>query len=135
MNEGLRNLVRSEWFAQFRWIAGLSTFLIGITFTILTFMRDNTKWYNYATLSFTTGILLTNVILVKRLIKDGITYYDIKAHGSKLEKDIIEFKELRDKKIPQLESWIHKTFWFGIGLFILFILSYIIHEDIFNHLL
>lgn len=132
MNEGLRNLVRSEWFAQFRWIAGLSTFLIGITLTILTIMGDSIVWYNYIILFLTIGVLLTNVILVKRLIKDGISYYNLMAHGSTAESDIEEFYEMRDKKIPRLESWIKKTFWLGLGLFILFVLGYIITKDILN---
>lgn len=51
-NEGLRNLVRSEWFTKYRWTAGLSTFIIGIAFTILTLMFDKAEWYNYRILFF-----------------------------------------------------------------------------------
>ena len=125
-NEGLENLVRGEWFAQFRWIASLSTFLIGITFTILTFMRNNTVWYNIAILSLTIIVLLTNIFIVKRIIRKGIIFFNQKAYGieSKSEKD--NFWNLRDKTLPCLESWINRTFWLGITLFILFVLSYLV---------
>lgn len=37
MGEDLQNMVRSQWFAIIRWLAGLSTLLIAISFSILFF--------------------------------------------------------------------------------------------------
>ena len=129
-NEGLANLVRGEWFAQFRWIAGLSTFVIGIALTIYTFMRTDTYWHNYLILFFTTIVLLINIIIIKKLMKDCLKYYNTLAHGPESELDENNFWNMRDEKLPRLESRMHRTFLFGLSFFILFVLSYLVPEHI-----
>jgi len=128
MDDNLKNFVRSEWFAHYRWTAGLSTFLIGISFSILAFMHNNNGLKHMIPLGISAFSLLWNVILIRRLLKVSLwEVYHKMAFGFKTNDEKKRFDELIDNKVIKFESRIQVTFWIGFGFFIAFVVSYLIN--------
>jgi len=79
MNNGLRNVVRSQLFATYRWMAELSAFLITASFAILAIRQD----YSLTEYRTSTPILILMVIALGinvfksfRLHSIAIQYYN-----------------------------------------------------------
>jgi len=121
MNDDLKNLVRSEWFAYFRWTAGLSTFLVGISLTILALIHKNIEPYSMVILIIADVVLLANIILTMRLLRIGL--FDV---YHKLAFDFLPRYKLMwyERLVKNSESLIKWLFRIGIIIFLSFPISY-----------
>jgi hypothetical protein len=121
MTDDLKNLVRSEWFAYYRWTAALSTFLIGISLTILAIVHKDIKLYSVILLIGADVILLITVICIRKILRLGLfDVYHKMAFNTISQSKVDEI----DATLKNSESFIRWFFWTGFILIILFIFSY-----------
>lgn len=121
MTDELKNLVRSEWFTYYRWTAALSTFLIGISLTILAIIHKDIKPYSVVLLIVADIIFLIIVIRIRKILRVGLFDVYHKMAFSTISQNRLDDM---DKKIKNSESFIRWLFWTGFILVILFIFSY-----------
>lgn len=126
MHEGeksdLINLIRSQWFSAYMWLAGISIFLITISFAIVPFSGVYYPKVLLVPLCIMLVFLFGNLWLSIWMIFKGLSFYhemwktykygDI-PHQIKFE----SYADKEDKTIATIQKWIKVTFSHGLGLF------------------